>query len=55
MGYPLKDIPTTSLFTSIFQLFLTQEKLGKTQSEQFYYKDVLQFFKHASIQPLLIV
>ena len=54
MGYPLKDIPTTSLFTSIFQLFLTQEKLGKTQSEQFYYKDVLQFFKHASIQPLLI-
>lgn len=54
MGYPLKDIPTTSLFTSIFQLFLTQTKLNKTHSEQFYYKDVLQFFKHASIQPLLI-
>jgi len=54
MGYPLKDIPTTSLFTSLFQLFLTQTKLNKTHSEQFYYKDVLQFFKHASIQPLLI-
>ena len=54
MGYPLKDIPTTSLFTSIFQLFLTQEKLQKTQTNQFYYKDVLQFFKHASIQPLLV-
>ncbi|WKD85178.1 hypothetical protein KCTC32516_00517 [Polaribacter huanghezhanensis] len=54
MGYPLKDIPTTSLFFAIFQLFLTQEKLNKTQAAQFYYKDVLQFFKHASIQPLLI-
>jgi hypothetical protein len=54
MGYPLKDIPTTSLFVSIFQLFLTQNKLNKTHTEQFYYKDVLQFFKHASIQPLLV-
>ena len=55
MGYPLKDIPTTSLFISIFQLFLTQVKLNKSQTEQFYYKDVLQFFKHAAILPLLIV
>jgi ATP-dependent helicase/nuclease subunit B len=55
MGYPLKDIPTTSLFSSIFQLFITQDKLNKTTTEQFYYKDILQFFKHASIQPLLIV
>jgi len=54
MGYPLKDIPTTSLFTSIFQLFLTQEKLQKTHVKQFYYKDVLQFLKHTAIQPLLI-
>ncbi|WP_347172688.1 PD-(D/E)XK nuclease family protein [Polaribacter uvawellassae] len=54
MGYPLKDVPTTSLFFAVFQLFLTQEKLNRTQAEQFYYKDVLQFFKHASIQPLLI-
>ena len=55
MGYPLKDIPTTSLFTSIFQLFLTQVKLNKTTTEHFYYKDVLQFFKHAAILPLLMV
>ncbi len=53
MGYPLKDIPTTSLFTAIFQLYSTQEKLQKTTKEQFYHKDVLQFFKHASIYPLL--
>ena len=55
MGYPLKDVPTTSLFTAIFQLFLTQVKLNKSQSEQFYYKDVLQFFKHTTIAPLLVI
>lgn len=54
MGYPLKDIPTTSLFTTIFQLFLNQEKLQRTTLKQFYYKDVLQFLKHPVILPLLI-
>ena len=54
MGYPLKDLPTTSLFTSIFNAFHNQEKLQKTAQQQFYFKDVLQFLKHPSIQPLLI-
>ena len=30
MGYPLKDVPTTSLIFAIFQLFISQEKLQKT-------------------------
>ena len=44
----------TCFMTSIFQLFLTQDKLNRVQQEQFHYKDVLQFFKHASIQSVLI-
>jgi hypothetical protein len=53
MGYPLKDIPTTALFSSIFQLFLTQEKLQKTTLKQFYYKDVIRFLKQPTIHPIL--
>lgn len=53
MGYPLKDIPTTSLIFSIFQLFITQEKLQKIESNVFYHKDVIRFLKHASIYKLL--
>lgn len=50
MGYPLKDTPLTHLFFSIFQLFLTKEKL---QKDTFYYKDVIQFLKHQNIYTLL--
>ena len=53
MGYPLKDIPTTTLFATIFQLFLNQEKLQKTASNLFYYKDVIQFFKQSIVQSLV--
>ena len=53
MGYPLKDIPTTSLIFSIFQLFITQEKLQKVESNLFYHKDVIRFLKHSSIYKLL--
>jgi len=53
MGYPLKDIPTTNLLFSIFQLFISQEKLQKTADNQFYYKDVIRFLKHQSIYKLL--
>jgi hypothetical protein len=52
MGYPLKDIPTTSLFFSIFQLFVSQEKLQKTAVNEFYHKDVVRFLKHQSMHPL---
>jgi hypothetical protein len=53
MGYPLKDIPTTSLFFAIFQLFLSQEKLQKTLVNEFYHKDVIRFLKHQSMYQLL--
>jgi len=52
MGYPLKDIPTTSLLFSIFQLFISQEKLQKSSLNEFY-KDVIRFFKHQSIYGLI--
>ena len=55
MGYPLRDVPTTSLFSSIFKLFINQEKLQRTQQEQFYYKDVLHFLKQPNLQFLLSV
>jgi hypothetical protein len=53
MGYPLKDIPTTGLLFSIFDLFNSQEKLQKSVLNEFYYKDVLRFFKHQSIYGLI--
>ncbi|MBS9773856.1 MAG: PD-(D/E)XK nuclease family protein [Tenacibaculum sp.] len=53
MGYPLKNIPTTNLFFSIFQLFLSQEKLQKVEGNLFYHKDVVRFVKQALIYKLL--
>ena len=53
MGYPLKDVPTTSLIFVIFQLFISQEKLQKTVVNEFYYKDVIRFLKHQSIYKLI--
>ncbi|WP_339661261.1 PD-(D/E)XK nuclease family protein [uncultured Polaribacter sp.] len=53
MGYPLKDIPTTSLLFSIFQLFVSQDKLQKSSVNEFYYKDVIRFFKHQSMYGIL--
>ena len=46
MGYPLKDIPASQFFLAIFQLFLTQEKLQKTVTNQFYYKDCFRVLQH---------
>ncbi len=53
MGYPLKDVPTTNLLFSIFQLFVSQDKLQKTVVNEFYHKDVIRFLKHQSIYKLL--
>jgi ATP-dependent helicase/nuclease subunit B len=55
MGYPLKDVPTTSLFIAVFNLFINQEKLQRATQEQFYFKDVLQFFKQPNIHSLFLV
>ena len=49
MGYPLKDVPSTSLIFAVFQMFLSQEKLQKGIVNEFYYKDVIRFFKHQNI------
>lgn len=53
MGYPLKDIPTTSLLFSVFQLFVYQDKFQKNSLNEFFYKDVIRFFKHQSIYGLI--
>ncbi len=53
MGYPLKDIPTTSLIFAVFQLFISQEKLQKKETNLFYHKDLVRFIKDVSIYRLL--
>ncbi|WP_420551870.1 PD-(D/E)XK nuclease family protein [Tenacibaculum aiptasiae] len=53
MGYPLKDIPTTSLIFAVFQLFINQEKLQKQEEGLFYHKDVVRLVKDATIYRLL--
>lgn len=49
MGFPLKDVPTTNCILSVFKLFIVQNKLNRKISNEFYYKDVVQFLK----EPLL--
>lgn len=53
MGYPLKNIPASQLIYALFQVFLTQERLQKTQEGLFYYKDVLALIKNPTISKYL--
>lgn len=53
MGYPLRNIPTSNFIVSIFQLFITQEKLRKKEINEFYFKDVLKVFKNPLMFQLL--
>ena len=53
MGYPLQNVPTSHFITSIFQLFITQDKLQKREANEFYYKDVLRFFKNPLVYQLI--
>ena len=46
MGYPLKDLPSTLLFSLLFKLFLSQESLQKSTTNSFYFKDVIAILKH---------
>ncbi|MDC1162377.1 PD-(D/E)XK nuclease family protein, partial [Tenacibaculum sp.] len=55
MGYPLKDVPTTSLIISVFQLFVTQDKLMKKEVNLFYYKDIIRFLKDPIIYKMLTI
>ena len=54
MGYPLKDVPASQLFLAIFQLFLSQEKLQKTTTNQFYYKDCFRVLKHPFLTKFIL-
>jgi len=47
MGYPLKDIPLANLFLNLFILHLNQEKFGKIEQKEFYYKDVLNVLSNS--------
>ncbi len=49
MGYPLKNVPPSQLISTIFQLFITQNKLLKNETNEFYHKDVIRFFKNPII------
>ena len=53
MGYPLQNVPTSQLISSIFQLFITQDTLQKNSSNEFYHKDVTRFFKNPVIYQLV--
>lgn len=53
MGYPLKNVPASQLISSIFQLFITQHRLQKIKSNEFYHKDVIRFFKNPILFQLL--
>jgi hypothetical protein len=53
MGYPLQNIPVSHFIIAVFQLFITQEKLLKSATNEFYYKDVLRFFKNPLMFQLL--
>jgi len=53
MGYPLQNIPVSHFIVAVFQLFITQEKLQKSTTNEFYHKDVLRFFKNPLMFQLL--
>jgi len=48
MGYPLKNIITSNLFTHLFKLYQNNIKLGK--SDSFYFKDVIAILNHPHIK-----
>ncbi|MDB2463098.1 PD-(D/E)XK nuclease family protein, partial [Algibacter sp.] len=48
MGFPLKSIPLTSLFEVLFQSH-------KTNSNSFYFKDVIKIISHQFIRPLFFI
>ncbi|WP_196887023.1 PD-(D/E)XK nuclease family protein [Aureivirga sp. CE67] len=54
MGYPLKDIPVTSLFDLIFKLHLNQEKFHKKAEGSFYFKDVIAFLSHPYLKKITV-
>lgn len=54
MGYPLKDIPSTTFIYSIFNLFIDQQKLQKVNENSFYYKSLLAFLNQPFVSKHLV-
>ncbi len=50
MGYPLKNVPLTSLIKNVARIYLNQEKLGVKGEDKFYYKDVLKLLSHPYVK-----
>ncbi len=48
MGFSLSEIPLASFFNSVFNLYLSQEKLNLIEKNEFYYKDILTIVNHPS-------
>lgn len=46
MGYLLGDMPITAFIQVVFDLYLTQEKLGRIEDNSFYYKDIDRLFSN---------
>ena len=44
MGFPLKEIPLVNFFSSIFEMYLNQEKMVVSEKGLFYYKDLKRLF-----------
>mgnify|MGYP003668190720 CR=1 FL=1 len=53
MGYPLQNVPTSQLISSVFQLFITQDKLQKNTVNEFYHKDITRFFNNPIVFQLI--
>ncbi len=53
MGFPLNEIPLASFFNAIFQLYLNQERMDTTNTNLFYYKDVLNLVGHSYFRKLI--
>ncbi len=52
MGFPLKEIPLVNFFNSIFEMYLNQDKMGVTDTQLFYYKDILRLFNDSYFKKL---
>ena len=52
MGYPLKDMPLSSLFDKVFKALINQQKFNKVLLREFYYKDVLNLLNDPFLNKL---
>lgn len=53
MGFPLKDIPLNTLFSTVIELFQNQQKFDLLDDNKFYYKDILQLYNDSYFRKLI--